>query len=150
MRATVAQPAVKAGRDTPAELQRFTEQVRRALNDAYRVVTSAVTSDATPAVIWQGTLPEDTAWVATLSVVGRDPSGNVGAYERVVRWKRGTGAAAMLSSGIPAADYEDVAGWDVTADASGSDARVLVTGSVGSSVQWVCSVRLIEAPRPET
>ena len=146
MQNTIRNAAWTTG-DPDKQLETNIGQIRRALNLTYfdrLEVTTSLTATAT--VIWQETVPSDCGWSVELSVLGFATSGSFGAYRRMCRFKRvGTAAPTLLSTDTIGTDYEDVAGWNVSVDVTGNDARLRVTGDAARTISWRAMVRVEEA-----
>jgi len=95
------------------------------------------TTDATVTTIALYTLPDETIFEAFVLVVARTTGGVKATYQRTIGGDREGGAAATAQASTTTRSVEDVAGWDVTADASGNDIRLRVTGAAATAIDWL-------------
>lgn len=105
--------------------------------------TTALTADQTTAATFS-TAPWGSAGSVSFSVFAHvlarqtDSAGETGDYFRTATFKRVSGTLSQVgSTRTVGTDNEDVAGWDVTLDASGDDIRVRVTGDATDTVKWL-------------
>ena len=109
--------------------------------------TGAVqTSDATANVtLWTiAALADNTTYVVTATVVGRDTAGTERcSYTRIVQAHRQGGAGAAISSVTAVHSVESDAGLDATFTVSGNALRLSVTGKAGTTMNWSASVHYI-------
>lgn len=90
-------------------------------------------------------IPSDTAWAFRALVVARNSGKNNSAgYEVKGIIHNDSGTAAIVGSVSVTTLGESVAGWDVTADASGANLRIRATGETGETIKWVARLELAE------
>ena len=149
MNATVRQGAWKRERSDDKELEDLLKEIRDRLNQTYRTVVSVQTTDAVATTLWTEEVTPSSVWDVELVIVAKATDGSAAAYRRVSRFNRsGTAAPTVLVTDTYGTDYEDVAGWAVTIDVNGDDARLRVTGDAARTVDWAASVRVQQAPKP--
>lgn len=116
------------------------------LNSIARTSVASTTTDGTIATA--ATFNTASPWgsIASVSfsvfahVLGRQTNGigETGDYYRTATFRRVAGTLTIVGAArTVGTDNEDVAGWDVTLDASGDDIRVRVTGAAGDTVKWL-------------
>ena len=113
---------------------------------------TVTTTNATPANILFAAgdlvLPNNTAWLMTIDVIGRKSDGSQhGAYSIRALVKRGANAAATAlvdSAGVTVV-AEDDSTWDATivANTTSGGAKVQVTGVAATTIKWIATVRRI-------
>jgi len=84
------------------------------------------------------TIPDDTAWKFTASVVGiKDDGSEAGMYE-IVGGVRKDGVAAAVFVGTPTVSVigEDDSAWDVTSAIANSTLTLKVTGVAATNINW--------------
>lgn len=99
------------------------------------------TTDATQTSVTTVTVPTDSALLIEARIVGRRTGGTAGAaqdaavYVRTARYKNVAGTVTINNL---QSDYtsEDQAGWNGTLDASGTTARIRVTGAANNNITW--------------
>jgi hypothetical protein len=103
---------------------------------------SVATTDATPTLLWEMTLADNTAYDVDFSIVARRSDGGTAArarYKRNVLVYREAGGIATIQGSVvtPTADVESVGGWDVTIQIDGANKlQVLVTGAAAAGIRW--------------
>lgn len=105
------------------------------------ILPTVATTDATPTLLWEMTLADNTAYDVDFSIVARRTDGTAGRarYKRnVLVYREAAGIATIQGSVVtPTADVESAAGWDVTVQIDGANKlQVLVTGAAASAIRW--------------
>lgn len=149
MKSSVASPALVEGRSDEKDNTYLTNDLRRLGVISYRDRFDAATAlTAVPRQIWlSDDMPTQSTWEVTVSVVAHCAADNTAAgYQRVARFKRGAGVAALVAAAAtPVADVEDVAAWDITLAAIGNGVSLTVTGDATRTVSWSALVEIREA-----
>lgn len=98
------------------------------------------TTNATPTILFDGTLERNTGYVATLTVIGVDTgNGNIKSTTAVVTCKRLLGGALLVGSPEAVVAPQGDVGtetWAVVGSVSGNDFRITVTGAAGRTIAW--------------
>lgn len=101
------------------------------------------TSNAAATTLFSWTVNEQSVSRVVVNVIARRHStGDVKTWFKSATARRSSGDADIVAfADILTADGTlGAALWGCTIDASGTDARVRVTGAVGADIEWFCSV----------
>lgn len=105
-----------------------------------RFEAKSVTSDATAHELWRTTLPPQTAYLFTASVVGVD-RGNGAALRFEAKYSVKRLNAGVVQIGTPAVDCDQrdtaAASWTVSPSMAGNDVILRVTGAAGRTIDWI-------------
>lgn len=115
------------------------------------VTGSASTTDATVTTAATYT-PADGTVVTVVAVVSARLSTGASAagYVRTATFRRAGATTSIVGAVGTPHTAEDVAGWDCTIDASGTDVRVRVTGAAASTISWVVTATITIGPAGST
>ncbi len=100
------------------------------------------TTNATPAELYRATLAQRTGYRASLTLIAVDAgNGAVRTIEARITAKRLTNGALLVGSPVVVADHQDsgTSSWAITANVSGTDFVVTVTGAAGRNIDWLLS-----------
>lgn len=100
------------------------------------------TTNATPAELWRATLAQRTGYRASLTLIAVDAgNGAVRTIEARITAKRLTNGALLVGQPVVVADQQDsgTSSWGITANVSGNDFVVTVTGASGRNIDWLLS-----------
>ena len=100
------------------------------------------TTNATPAELYRATLAQRTGYRANLTLIAVDAgNGAVRTIEARITAKRLTNGALLVGSPVVVSDHQDsgTTSWAITANASGTDFVVTVTGAAGRNIDWLLS-----------
>lgn len=94
------------------------------------------------------TIPANTLWGVTVTVVGRDQANSERAsYRRyALVYRAGAGAVQEGATQTIGTDIETKAGLDTTLSVTGNEVRVTVTGLTSVTFDWTISWDIVEAP----
>ena len=133
--------------------------LERHLNDAAKywpIQEREITTDATVTTLYTLTVPVDTSVGVEGYVIARRTGGSAGAandgafYKVAFGAKNTSGTAALIGGAASVTTVaEDVAGWNVTVDASGGTIRVRVTGAANTNISWRWSGRSLSVKNEE-
>lgn len=113
----------------------------------FRQTSTVQTTDATETSIDSFTLDDEETYVIRINVVGTksDGSDRCGVIKTAVVYRDGGGSATIEGS-ITAMIEEFSDGlWDVDITVSGNDMRASVTGVAATTINWVCSMQILES-----
>ncbi len=103
------------------------------------------TTDATVTTVDSLTLAEGKAYLIQAEVVAKQADTNRGSYIRRACVYRASGGSATLQGAVQdGLTVESDANWDCTIDVNGNDARVRVTGVAATTINWACSLKILE------
>ena len=100
------------------------------------------TTNATPAELWRATLAQRTGYRASLTLIAVDAgNGAVRTIEARITAKRLTNGALLVGQPVVVSGHQDsgTATWAITANVSGTDFVVTVTGAAGRNIDWLLS-----------
>jgi hypothetical protein len=91
-------------------------------------------------------VPTNSTWAFDVLVTGRASNGNSAAYQIRGAIKNNAGTTSILGTPTFSLLAEDVAAWNasVAADNVNQALTVSVSGSAGTSMRWVATVRTVE------
>ena len=107
--------------------------------------SSVTTTDATATTLSTRALADDTTYLMTARVVGRDQAGTKRAsYIRTALVYRQSAGGAVLGSAGVQSDFTDetTIAWNATIVVSGNNAIVQVTGEAATTIDWIASITL--------
>lgn len=111
------------------------------------------TTDATPTEVYRRTLAQLTGYRAIATLLAVDAgNGVVRMIHASIVAKRLNNGAALVGTPVVIANHQDsgaaattsgVAGWAITASASGNDFVITVTGAAGRTIDWLLDGRVV-------
>ena len=111
-------------------------------DDGLTISARLRTANATPAELWRATLAQRTGYRASLTLIAVDAgNGAVRTIEARITAKRLANGALLVGQPVVVADQQDsgTAAWAITANVSGTDVVVTVTGAAGRNIDWLLS-----------
>lgn len=150
MRLPVATAKLIERRSDEQDAFALANEVRGLINQRAEYWLEMQTTNATPAVIWTDELPANSVVKLTAHVVAVNADATEAAgYERVATFRRpGTGAAVQVGTTSAAVTDENIAGWNVTCQASATAGfiEVSVTGEPAETIFWRANVIVLVLP----
>lgn len=111
-------------------------------DDGVTISARLRTTNATPAELWRATLAQRTGYRASLTLIAVDAgNGAVRTIEARITAKRLGAGAVLVSTPTVVSDHQDsgTAAWAITANVSGNDFVITVTGAPGRNIDWLLS-----------
>lgn len=104
---------------------------------SFNYQVEAATTDAAATTILEIPTANDTVVHVQVRVAAiEDDGSNVASYMRVATFKNDGGVLSQIGATTALHTSEDVAGWDVSVAAVGTNVRMQVTGAAATDIQW--------------
>lgn len=106
---------------------------------------SIQTTDDTQTTIDEFTLNDDATYLVQVNITGIEDDGSdrCGVIKTAVCYRDGGSAIIEGNVALTIEEYSD-SNWDADITVSGNNVRASVTGSIGETINWKCSMQFIE------